>query len=1124
MDLFNLSAKISLDASEFDAGLKNASGKFSGFASSLKKGLSGAESFFKPAVEGFQAVETVGKKTGDVVMSGVKGFMAASTAVAGFGGTAVKAGMDFDAAMSQVSAVSGATGEDFKALRNKAIEMGASTQFSASEAAEAFNYMAMAGWKTGDMLGGIEGIMNLAAASGEDLARTSDIVTDAMTAFGLSADGTTKVLVNGFEKEVPNASHFADALAVAASNANTNVDMMGETFKYVAPVAGTLGYSIEDTALAIGLMANSGIKASQGGTALRSIMNRIATDAGASSKSLGALGILTEKLGVEFYNADGSARDLNSVLMESREAWKELTVQEQENYAKKIAGEEAGTAWMAMMNASNADVQKLTSSLIECNGAAGKMAATMMDNLAGDMKLFKSALESLQISISDALNPTLREFAQFGTKAMEQLTKGFQSGGTKGFFSALTGIVTQATKFLAEKAPEFVKVSWQFVESLATGILDSGGEILAAAGEIINILITGVGTWLGEHGEELAQFGMGMVDTIFQGFSQAGDLISENIGQFIPLIANAFLSYHESLFTVGIDILGAIGRGLVENKDKIMEMASSTVRNIALAIAENAPAIIDGAIVLLEALANAVMENWPLIAAVGMEIIAKLVEGITTNTPAFVAAIALLFPHITKIIDVASGILGVVGKIVSAVTSGIGNILDIGKTLMSGIQGLFSLITAHPVIAVITAIVGALIYLWNNCEEFREAVQAIWEAIVSFFQAAGEAIQAAWVGIVDFFQGVWDGIVNIFQNVGQWFSDVFSAAGQAVQDAWGAIVAFFQGIWDGIVDIFQGVAEWFGSIFSAAWDAIKSVWDAVLGFFGGIADGIHSAFEAVTSFLSDAFSAAWDLISGVWEAAVGFFSGVWDGIQGVFSAVADVLGGFFSAAWSAVTGVWEAATGFFQGIWDGITGIFQGVADWFGNLFSQAWEAITSAWSGVGEFFSGIWDTITGFFSNAWQVFSDIGGNIVKGLWSGITGLAGWLWDNISGWVQSIWDGVLNFFGIHSPSKKAEWAFNMLMEGSAKGVEKNGYKAVRAVEDVSAQVMDALRTDPMNIDFSPRPVGWEGASSGAGKSSGEGASSLGGTTIIINSPVAVDPVQAAREWKKTSQQMALGFV
>ena len=212
------------------------------------------------------------EKLGNSITGAGKTLMPVSTAVGGLGIAAVKTAADFDSAMSQVAAVSGATGDDLQALRDKAREMGEKTKFSASEAADAMNYMAMAGWKSGDMISGIDGIMNLAAASGEDLATTSDIVTDALTAFGLT---------------VSDSGHFADILAAASSNANTNVSMMGETFKYCAPIAGALGFSAEDTAEAIGLMANAGIKSSQAGTSLRTVMNNLAGEVKNSGKAIG---------------------------------------------------------------------------------------------------------------------------------------------------------------------------------------------------------------------------------------------------------------------------------------------------------------------------------------------------------------------------------------------------------------------------------------------------------------------------------------------------------------------------------------------------------------------------------------------------------------------------------------------------------------------------------------------------------------------------------------------------------------------------------------------------------------------------------------------------------------------
>ena len=336
--------------------------------------------------------------------------------LAGAGAAALTVAANFDEGMGKVQAISGATGEDLDKLRDKAREMGSKTKFSASEAADAMSYMAMAGWKTGDMLDGIEGIMNLAAASGEDLATTSDIVTDALTAFGLKAS---------------DSAHFSDILAAASSNANTNVSLMGETFKYVAPVAGALGISAEDTAEAVGLMANAGIKGSQAGTSLRSILTRLATDAGASSKSLGALGVLTEELGVEFYDANGKVRDFGDILKDARKQWKTLSEEDASRFAKKIAGEEGISAWLSMMNAAPEDIAKLSGAISNCDGAAEKMAATMQNNLKGQLTVLKSQAEELAIGFGTQLMPVAQDLVGLASSAVQ----GFSglNDGTKKF-------------------------------------------------------------------------------------------------------------------------------------------------------------------------------------------------------------------------------------------------------------------------------------------------------------------------------------------------------------------------------------------------------------------------------------------------------------------------------------------------------------------------------------------------------------------------------------------------------------------------------------------------------------------------------------------------------------------
>ncbi len=303
---------------------------------------------------------------------------------------------DFEAAMSQVQAVSGADSDELEQLTKKAEEMGATTKFTATDSAEAFNYMAMAGWKTEDVLDGISGIMQLAAAANEDLGTTSDIVTDALTAFGLKAS---------------DAGMFSDVLAAASSNANTNVSMMGETFKFAASMAGSLGYSVQDVALMTGLMANSGIKASMAGTALNSIMTRLSTNTHHASDTL-------EELGIKFFDAQGNARPLVDVMEELRDATANMNDEQKTNIANAIAGTNSQKGLLAILNASEADYNKLADAIDNASGASERMADTQLDNLEGSITLLQSAVDGVKISFGSRLNHYVRDVADGLTAAM----------------------------------------------------------------------------------------------------------------------------------------------------------------------------------------------------------------------------------------------------------------------------------------------------------------------------------------------------------------------------------------------------------------------------------------------------------------------------------------------------------------------------------------------------------------------------------------------------------------------------------------------------------------------------------------------------------------------------------
>lgn len=546
MDLFTLVGKIVLDADGFGEKIDSVMTKVESMGSGL---------------------QAAGDKISHI---GSKLTLGVTAPIMGIGATAIKTAANFEETMSQVSAISGATGADFQKLENLAKEMGETTKFSASQAAEALTYMAMAGWKTDDMLSGLPGIMNLAAASGEDLALTSDIVTDALTAFGMSAG---------------DSGHFADVLAKASSNANTNVSMMGETFKYVAPVAGSLGYSAEDVALAVGLMANSGIKASQAGTSLRSSLTNLVKPTEEMQNVMVALGLATqetanvvdngklqkaqtkvenktidmEKAQIKYNDAvakyganssqaqtaalnlektknnledamndlsvaqagenettgiynellvdsNGNMKSFREVLTTLRGAFKGLSEEEQAQAAATLFGKEAMSGMLAIINASDSDFNTLAEAIDSADGAAKDMADTMNDNLSGQITLLKSQLEALAIQFVTLIMPYLRQ----GVECLSNLCT-WISGldeGTKKMILTVAGIAAAAGPVLI--------VGGKIVSGIGT-LISAGSKLIGGIGSVISVgktLFAGGTKLIGGIGHLAAKIGSGLLPAL----------------------------------------------------------------------------------------------------------------------------------------------------------------------------------------------------------------------------------------------------------------------------------------------------------------------------------------------------------------------------------------------------------------------------------------------------------------------------------------------------------------------------------------------------------------------------------------------------------------------------------
>lgn len=464
---------------------------------------------------------TLAKRGAQTAVAAIGGVSAAMGGIAAY---AVKVGTSFEVGMSEVAAISGATASELEKLTDKAKEMGAKTKFSATESAEAFKYMAMAGWQTGDMLNGIEGIMNLAAASGEDLASVSDIVTDALTAFGLQAK---------------DSAHFADVLAQASSRSNTNVGLMGYTFKYVAPVAGALGYSIEDMAVAIGLMANAGIKGEQAGTQLRGVLSRMSLP---TEKVQTAM----DKLGLSLTDSEGNMKSFAEVMQDMRAGFSKLTDAEKTTYAAMLGGQEAMSGLLAIVNASDEDFNNLTAAIAASDGTAQKMADTMNDNLQGAFTIMKSAAEGFGITVYESMQEPLKELCKEGTAYLGQLTDAFKEGGLSGAVEAAGGMFAEIATKAAKAAPQMVTAAVSFIKSFVKGINDNRAQLLAAARDIVYALVDGLVSLLPREVQKPVKETVSILKKSFEsgGLKEAINTVGtvlKNLGKVVTNIAKVVL-------------------------------------------------------------------------------------------------------------------------------------------------------------------------------------------------------------------------------------------------------------------------------------------------------------------------------------------------------------------------------------------------------------------------------------------------------------------------------------------------------------------------------------------------------------------------------------------------------
>lgn len=923
---------------------------------------------FQSGIDGIGSIAEKGLKATGAILAGT------ATAIGAIGAASVKVGSDFEASMSKVAAISGATGDDLKALTDKAKEMGATTKFSASESADALQYMAMAGWKTEDMLNGLEGIMNLAAASGEDLATTSDIVTDALTAFGLSAEDST---------------HFADVLAQASSNANTNVGMMGETFKYVAPVAGALGYTAEDTALAIGLMANSGIKASQAGTSLRSIMSRMAKP---TKEVQGAM----DKLGVSLTDSNGNMKSLNEVMGDLRNGFAGLSEAEAAEMAAALGGQEAMSGLLAIVNASDDDFDKLSDAIYSCDGAAKRMADTMNDNLQGQITILKSGLEGLGISLYENMEAPLKEVVKEAQNMVQQLQDAFNNGGLDEVVSTVGDIFAQIVEKAASAAPDLIDVASDMIQSFLTGINNNLPEIASAGVDIVTSL---------------------------------GSALIENTGL---------------LWSTGVALLAEVLSGLADNMPQLVESAKDALSQFGSALVEYAPSIGESAAKIVSYLASAVIENLPQIIEVGKQIVQGFIAGIEQEFPGLGAFLSGLFdgfastlaPIAQTVVDALSNIFSALdgadpetmealGKAIGTIAASIAA-LKVASEVVGGVKNLLSVLggfrkTAGNVIGIVPKVVEGFQLLSGGAGTFSEVLAlefpklaGIITKVTGSFGTLASTISGVFTKIGSVVGPAISKIASLISSIGPTIAGIGAVIGGAVM----AVTNFFGMLKDGF--------SWVKEALMVIGIAIAAVGAVILGAPALVAAVVAGIVAAVATLVV--------VIKDHWTQIVDFFKGIPDKIGEVVDSIVawfqELPGRISTWLTNTITAISEWGSELYTNITTFVSEAISAVGDWFAQLPYKIGYALGTAIGTIIQWGINVKDWVTTELPKIIQSVVDWFAQLPGRIWTWLVGVV----NNIIAWGQNMYttittaatnavNSVINWFS-QLPGRIWTWLVN----------------------------------------------------------------------------------------------------
>lgn len=746
MNLFELFAKLSLDSSDFSNGLSSALGQGKSFASTLTSALGTAD----------KAITNVGTKAVKAVGAAAT---AATVAIGKLAKDSVEVGANFDKSMSQVAATMGKTVDEIEELRDFAQEMGATTAFSASQAADALNYMALAGYDAEQSIQALPNVLNLAASGGIELARASDMITDAQSALGLTMDESAEMV---------------DKMAMAASKSNTSVAQLGDAILTVGGTAKNLKGGTTELATVLGILADNGIKGAEGGTALRNILNSL------TAPTDQAAGML-ENLGVKIFDAQGNMRSMNDIFLDLNESMADMTQEGRMNVISTLFNARDMKSANALLANVGERFEELSGYIDDANGAADKMAKTQLDNLTGDITLFKSALEGAYIVLSDTLTPGLRGFVQYGTEAIGRLSDAFKEGGIEGVLDVASDILSEIIVKITDKLPDIVNAVLGIVQKIAENLSKNKGVIKTAFESLMKAAFTGIPQIIRTFLPLIKE----IVPTIGKAVLEYQYMIREvGIELIVTLAQSLAEGGAEELVTTAIDLIMDLVNLLIENAPLMIQAAFSIVSQVALGIAEALPelipAIVDIVLTIAETLTSP--DNLMMLLNAALELIKGLAEGL-------IAALPVLLARLPEIIN----------NIVTFLLDSIPIIIEAGTELL---KMLLSDENLDLIIGFITEQIPDIIFSIVEAimDHLPDIIKAGFELLVALIAKLPEII-------VKVVEGVGKLLKNVWEHIKSWFGKFKEVGGDLVRGIWEGIQAWWSNVVSGVKNLVSNLVS-----------------------------------------------------------------------------------------------------------------------------------------------------------------------------------------------------------------------------------------------------------------------------------------------------------------------------